>query len=64
MEAMKQGPHQPLPVVKQVVFIYAGVTGRLDALTPRQVRAFETQLHQASTRPIRISSSSSMPCGR
>jgi F-type H+-transporting ATPase subunit alpha len=47
MEAMKQGPHQPLPVVKQVVFIYSGVNGYLDGYTPRQVRAFETQLYQA-----------------
>ena len=47
MEAMKQPPHQPLPLVKQVVFIYAGVNGYLDGFTPRKVRDFETQLYQA-----------------
>ncbi len=46
MEAMKQGPQQPLPVVKQVVFIYAGVNGYLDDVETERVQAFESQLYE------------------
>ena len=43
---MKQGPQLPLPVVKQVVFIYAGVNGYLDDIEPAHVGRFESQLYE------------------
>ena len=47
MEIIKQGVHVPLPVLKQVVIIYAGVNGHLDDIPVDQVKAFESQLHDA-----------------
>ncbi len=41
MEIIKQGIHTPLPVVKQVAIIYAGVNGHLDDMPANKVRAFE-----------------------
>ena len=41
MEIIKQGIHVPLPVVKQVVIIYAGVNGYLDDVPVNKIRAFE-----------------------
>ncbi len=46
MEVIKQGIHEPLPVVKQVVLIYAGVNGYLDDVPPKKVKDFEIQLHE------------------
>jgi F-type H+-transporting ATPase subunit alpha len=47
MEVIKQGVRVPLPVVKQVVIIYAGVNGFLDDIAVNQVRNFESQLNDA-----------------
>jgi len=47
MQVIKQGVHVPLPVVKQVAIIYAGVNGYLDGLAPAQVGAYEAQLSDA-----------------
>ena len=44
MEIIKQGIHVPLPVVKQVAIIYAGVNGHLDDVPVNKVRAFEEYL--------------------
>ncbi len=44
MEVIKQGIHVPLPVVKQVAIIYAGVNGYLDDLEVKKVRDFEEKL--------------------
>ncbi len=41
MELLKQPPHQPLPVHRQVAMIYAGVKGWLDDLDVKNIRAFE-----------------------
>ena len=50
MQVMKQGIHEPLPVVKQVAIIYAGVRGYLDDVPINQVRAFETRLFETLER--------------
>jgi len=42
-ELLKQGQYQPLPVEEQVVSIFAGVNGYLDAIDTRQVTRFEAQ---------------------
>lgn len=47
MQVIKQGIHVPLPVVKQVAFIYAGVNGFLDDVPVNKVSAFEHQLYEA-----------------
>jgi len=47
MEVIKQGIRDPLPVVKQVVIIYAGVNGYLDDIPVPQVTSFESQLFDA-----------------
>ncbi len=45
MELIKQGIQVPLPVVKQVAIIYAGVNGYLDDLPANKVKSFEEYLH-------------------
>ena len=45
MEIIKQGIQVPLPVVKQVAIIYAGVNGFLDDVPVNQIKAFEEYLH-------------------
>ena len=51
MEIIKQGIHVPLPVVKLVAIIYAGVNGHLDDLPVNKIRAFEEYLQlQLDTR--------------
>ncbi len=45
MEIIKQGIQVPLPVVKQVVIIFAGVNGYLDDIPVNKVKAFEDYLH-------------------
>jgi len=47
MQIIKQGVHEPLPVVKQVTIIYAGVNGYLDDIPVTQIKEFETQLLDA-----------------
>ena len=47
MEVIKQGVHVPLPVVKQVAIIYAGVNGHLDDIPVDQMLAFESQFYDA-----------------
>ena len=47
MKVIKQGVHQPLPVVKQVAIIYAGTKGFLDDIPAGQVEEFEAKLNDA-----------------
>ncbi len=47
MQVIKQGIREPLPVVKQVVIIYAGVNGHLDDIPAKDVTEFERQLFDA-----------------
>ncbi len=47
MQIIKQGVHEPLPVGKQVVIIYAGVNGYLDDIPPDKIQDFEMKLHEA-----------------
>lgn len=44
MEVIKQGVHEPLPVAKQIMIIYAGVSGYLDDIPVNTVREFEARL--------------------
>ncbi len=44
MEIIKQGINVPLPVVKQVAIIYAGINGYLDDMPADKVRDFEEYL--------------------
>jgi F-type H+-transporting ATPase subunit alpha len=43
-ELLKQGLNSPMPVQEQVVSLYAGTRGHLDAVPVSDVRRFETQL--------------------
>ena len=45
MEAFKQGPQMPVPVAKQVVFLYACNAGLCDDVPVRHVADFERQLY-------------------
>ncbi|MEO1941996.1 MAG: F0F1 ATP synthase subunit alpha [Campylobacterales bacterium] len=45
VEILKQPAHQPLPVEKQVVIIYAGTRGYLDDIPVKSVRKFEEELY-------------------
>ncbi len=45
VEILKQPAHQPLPVEKQVVIIYAGTNGYLDDIPVKAVRKFEEELY-------------------
>ncbi len=45
VEILKQPAHQPLPVEKQVVIIYAGTRGYLDDLPVKSIRRFEDELY-------------------
>ncbi len=47
MQVIKQGIHVPLPVVKQVAIIYAGVKGFLDDIPVNKVKEFEEKLLDA-----------------
>jgi len=51
MEAFKQGPQMPVPVAKQVVFLYACNAGLCDDIPVKQVGAFEHQLYLALEGP-------------
>ena len=43
VELLKQGQGAPVPVAKQVVSIWAGTTGRLDAVPVEDIRRFEAE---------------------
>ncbi|MEZ5402147.1 MAG: F0F1 ATP synthase subunit alpha [Bryobacteraceae bacterium] len=45
-EILKQGLHQPLPVEKQVLIIFAGTKAYLDDLAAEDCRRFETELYR------------------
>ena len=45
MEIIKQGIQVPLPVVKQVAIIFAGVNGYLDDIPVNKIKAFEDHLY-------------------
>jgi len=45
VEVLKQPAHQPLPVEKQVVIIYAGTRGYLDDIPVTAIRKFEDNLY-------------------
>jgi F-type H+-transporting ATPase subunit alpha len=45
-EILKQGQHAPLPVEKQVLIIYAGNRGYLDAIPVAEVRNYEKKLYE------------------
>ena len=51
MEAFKQGPQMPIPVAKQIVFLYACNAGLCDDIPAKQVGAFEQQLYLALDGP-------------
>jgi len=44
MELIKQGIHEPIPVVKQVAMIYAGTNGFVDDVDISRIRDFEHEL--------------------
>ena len=46
MEILKQGQYQPVPVELQIVSIFAGTQGHLDALKVSYIRTFEPFLHR------------------
>jgi len=49
VEILKQAQYQPLPVEQQVVIIYAGTNGYLDAVAVNDVRRAEGELHRFMT---------------
>ena len=46
VEVLKQGQYAPLPVERQVLIVYAGTNGHLDAVAEGDVRQYETELYQ------------------
>ena len=52
MEAFKQGPQLPIPVVHQMVFLYACNAGLCDDVPVKQIGAFEQQLYLALAGPF------------
>ena len=46
VELLKQPLNSPMPVELQVLSVYAGTAGVLDDLEVRDIRPFETQLHE------------------
>jgi len=46
VEILKQGLHQPLPMEKQVLIIFAGTNAYLDDLPVEDCRRFEAELYQ------------------
>ena len=51
MEAFKQGPQMPIPVAKQIVFLYACSAGFCDGIPAKKVGEFEKQLYLALDGP-------------
>jgi F-type H+-transporting ATPase subunit alpha len=47
VELLKQGQYQPMPVEEQVVVVYAGTNGYIDAIPVESVRRFEIGLLEA-----------------
>ena len=47
VELLKQGQYQPMPVEEQVVVVYAGTNGYIDAVPIENVRRFEIGLLEA-----------------
>ncbi len=47
VELLKQGQYQPMPVEEQVVVVYAGTNGYIDAVPVENVRRFEIGLLEA-----------------
>ncbi|HEX8790212.1 MAG TPA: F0F1 ATP synthase subunit alpha [Polyangiaceae bacterium] len=45
VELLKQGQYVPLPVEKQIIIIYAGTRGYVDAIAVNQIAAFEKGLY-------------------
>ncbi|NPA12284.1 MAG: F0F1 ATP synthase subunit alpha [Epsilonproteobacteria bacterium] len=45
VEILKQPAHQPLPVERQVVIIYAGTRGYVDDIPVKSIRKFEDELY-------------------
>jgi len=45
VELLKQGQYVPLPVEKQIVIIYAGTRGYVDAIAVNQIAAFEKGIY-------------------
>jgi F-type H+-transporting ATPase subunit alpha len=43
-EVLKQDQHNPLPLEKQIVILYASVNGYLDAVPVEQVKAYEEEI--------------------
>ena len=46
VEVLKQPQYQPLAIERQVLIVYAGTNGFLDAVPEQQLRAYETELYQ------------------
>jgi F-type H+-transporting ATPase subunit alpha len=46
VEILKQGQHNPLPVEKQILIIFAGTSGLLDDLPLELCREFEAELYR------------------
>ncbi len=46
VEVLKQGQYAPLPVERQVLIVYAGTKGHLDAVDEGDVAQYETDLYQ------------------
>ena len=46
VEVLKQGQYAPLPVERQVLIVYAGTNGHLDAVEEDDVQQYETELYQ------------------
>ena len=51
MEAFKQGPQRPVPVAKQIVFLYAVSAGVCDDVPVARIAEFEQQLYLALDGP-------------
>jgi F-type H+-transporting ATPase subunit alpha len=45
VELLKQDQYEPMPIEKQIVILYAGTTGLLDAYDLKEIRAYETEVH-------------------
>ena len=45
-ELLKQDPHHPLPLEKEIVTLYAAVNGYTDDIPVEQVRLFEEEFHK------------------
>ena len=54
MEAFKQGPQMPIPVVQQIVFLYACNAGFCDSVPVKQIGEFERQLALALAGPYAV----------